>query len=634
MDLTIEDSLPSHQSLQVGEWALAHLRTANGTIRPGDLVEVRNIKIGTYRVGFVLVKIIASSRTGEGVIRGEPFLRCDQLGGKLPIRLNEICRITLLDQNDDNNASPALVEVPLASLVKKREFFTTNAVLPTHGCEDYASIRDEDLRQRTAEEFGRLVHRWNFTIYSVTHGRASKPVEEVLERVCAEEVTESRYRELDDRLCSQWRGGRIVGGSWCPERSSQPLVETIEIDAPEIAKSQASSRYRSRGQKYTVFDSFSGAGGVTRGAQMAGFKVTHAVDKAPEVWPTYKYNFGETKLFKGAIDGFIKRYKRHVRADILHLSPPCQYFSPAHTHDGPNDEENIFALFSCSSLIDKVRPRIITVEQTFGITHDRHQQYLRTLIGDFTQFGYSVRWKVVRLSTWGSAQDRKRLIIIASAPGEKLAPFPRPTHSQDGIGGLKPFVTIRQALGAIKPYDTLHDTRSVKQHVPRRAPYDPNRLAGTLTTGGADFAYPDGTRDFTLREMASLQGFPTNHQFIGNRTSVKRQIGNAFPPNTVKVLYRHLERWLLKQDGMLPYRQPATDTIVIDEPGWKVTRDRSTRSSTNSSSSSRSSSGARRPSPEMIELIELCEPMDIDDEPRAGGEHVDRTCMDVIIDLT
>lgn len=256
---------------------------------------------------------------------------------------------------------------------------------------------------------------------------------------------------------------------------------------------------------------------------------------------------------------------RNVRVDVLHFSPPCQYFSPAHTHNSVHDDDNIFALFGCNQLIYKTRPRIITVEQTFGITHDRHVEYLWALIGDFTQFGYSVRWKVVRFSTWGAAQDRKRLIIIAAAPGEKLPPFPEATHSEHGGGGLQRFNTIGRAIRGLRDGDDLHDLDRARHFRPRRLAYNSERLAPTITTGGTGTYYPDGTREFTLRELANLQGFPLIHRFYGNKTSIKKQIGNAFPPNIVCLLYKHIEKWLLKEDGMGPYQPPLDDVVMIDD---------------------------------------------------------------------
>lgn len=326
---------------------------------------------------------------------------------------------------------------------------------------------------------------------------------------------------------------------------------------------------------------------------MANFKIQYAVDKASDVWDTYAANFRRTELFKKPLHEFLSSTgDRHVRVDVLHLSPPCQFFSPAHTREGVNDEENIFALFGGNQLIEKARPRIVTVEQTFGITHEKHLEYFRALINDFTQFGYSVRWKIVRLCTWGAAQDRKRLVIIAAAPGEKLPTFPKATHSLEGEGGLRPFNTISRAISGIRQGDDLHDLAGARSNGPRGPRYDPNRLAGTITTSGGEMYFPDGTRDFTLREYASLQGFPKTHRFKGTKTSIKRQIGNAFPPNTVYVLYQHIENWLLKEDGMQPYQPPREDVVMIDD-------DASDESVVSTDGSDRAVS------PQMVEVMEV-----------------------------
>jgi DNA (cytosine-5)-methyltransferase 1 len=67
-----------------------------------------------------------------------------------------------------------------------------------------------------------------------------------------------------------------------------------------------------------------------------------------------------------------------------------------------------------------------------------------------------------------------------------------------------------------------------------------------------------------------MQGFPKSHRFLGNMTSIKRQIGNAFPPTAVRVLYKHIEKWLLKEDGMIS--DDSLDSIVIEDDTEASTR--------------------------------------------------------------
>lgn len=135
--------------------------------------------------------------------------------------------------------------------------------------------------------------------------------------------------------------------------------------------------------------------------------------------------------------------------DILHLSPPCQFWSrPAYPHAGRNNKENMAILFACPDIIERIRPQLFTLKQTFGLTHDAHSEFLNALVRGFTSHGYSVHWRIVPLVEYGLPQTRKRLIMIGSCPGERLPPWPPATHGAAPAGGLglKPFVTEAQAI--------------------------------------------------------------------------------------------------------------------------------------------------------------------------------------------
>ncbi|KAG5664531.1 hypothetical protein KAF25_008265 [Fusarium avenaceum] len=520
IDLTADLETPDHCLLNQGELALEKIQLLGAKIQTGSFLRVREFFSGNYLVEFVLVKLVVRCQSSGAIkIRGTPFARVRSALGKLPKKSNEVCMILNYDQDYGTKV------------------------------EEFIDIKPSDALQ---------LHPLKLEVCFTGQGSRKKQIEESLTRIHSSEVHQKLYRVSEEVLRNRWRYNIVKGGSWIPSLASDDHSINLEAEAT------SEEARRSHGQKYTMFDSCSGAGGVSRGALMAGFKVQFAVDKAPEVWDTYQANFPDTQLFRMSLDEFLlspQTTDTNMRVDVLHFSPPCQFFSPAHTHASAQDDENIFALYSCNQLLKKLRPRIITVEQTFGLTHTRHEEYFNALLGDFTQHGYSIRWKLVRLCTWGAAQDRKRLIIIAAAPGERVPPFPKATHGEEDGSGLLPYNTIGKALQGVRPGDDLHDLSSVQHFNPPRAPYDPNRLAGTITTGG-DLCYPDGTRKLTLRELASLQGFPKTHRFLGNRTSIKRQIGNAFPPNTVRVLYKHIEQWLLNEDGII---SDTDHTILIED---------------------------------------------------------------------
>lgn len=179
---------------------------------------------------------------------------------------------------------------------------------------------------------------------------------------------------------------------------------------------------------------------------------------------------------------------------------------------------------------------------------------------------HAFRRKIVPLVEYGLPQTRKRLIMIGSCPGEQLPPWPPATHSATPAPGLKPFVTEAEAIRNLNSRRvTLHDVASTLAR--NEPPRDGNKpFSKTITCGGTQgTSHFSGRRDWTLREIACLQGFPVFHQFEGNKTAIKKQIGNAFPPCVVKAIYDHLRAWLQHVDGIqsLPSqaRRPVPPSI-------------------------------------------------------------------------
>ena len=68
------------------------------------------------------------------------------------------------------------------------------------------------------------------------------------------------------------------------------------------------------------------------------------------------------------------------------------------------------------------------------------------------------------------------------------------------------------------------------------------------TPAGGRFIHPEDNRTLTPREAARIQSFPDDFEFIGNKTVVCKQIGNAVPPklsfflaNVVKIILKNNE---------------------------------------------------------------------------------------------
>jgi DNA (cytosine-5)-methyltransferase 1 len=138
--------------------------------------------------------------------------------------------------------------------------------------------------------------------------------------------------------------------------------------------------------------------------------------------------------------------------------------------------------------------------------------------------------------------------------------MPIPTHSDNEEDGLKPFVTVNQTLSKIPHNAPDHDPERFRFADGRSMrPWNGDKiLPRTMTTSGGQNYHPSGTRDFTLREYACLQGFPPNHVFLG--CGVKKQIGNAVPPCVAKVLFGSIKRDLDEADGIVEDHE----SILID----------------------------------------------------------------------
>ncbi|KAM7208883.1 S-adenosyl-L-methionine-dependent methyltransferase [Naviculisporaceae sp. PSN 640] len=520
---------------------------------------LQQFKTEFLRAEFFRIKQIVDFGHGkEPVFRGLVYSRAKNVENKFPKKLNEVIMIANVDLTDPRPwQDQALVDLKPSMFGRIRELRVTNASYPEFKY-DVAKLRGEGLNKPGyIEKHGPLVCRHDYIRYfnGPQKKASNKPHHWAIVRV-DEKGADDRYRKTSESLTKEWRGGRRVGGSYVPNRYSQ--------------RSPRTGLYP--GQRYTTGDLFAGAGGVSRGMTMAGAHVVFAADNWTPAVESLKANFEPaTKVFHSCVTDLVHSPEIDFYVDILHLSPPCQVWSPAHTRPGRNDDANEAILFSCSPWLKKLKPRLFTIEQTFGILHERFSAHFNRLIADFTEAGYSIRWQVVNLATFGVPQPRKRLIIIGAGPGEVLPEFPKPTHSLDarrGSGGLKPFVTVRQTLSPLaETEEYVHDHNPSTLRTPK-TPWNPDRLlTNTITcNGGKDNYHWDGFREFSIAEFALLQGFPLGHVFCGTKTDKKRQIGNAFPSKVVRALYEYLMDWLDECDGIRerPKGLPPIGVQVVD----------------------------------------------------------------------
>lgn len=520
-------------------------------LKGGVTIEIPAIP-DLYQASFIYIRSIIHEPNRGIFVRGLPMTRTRNLRGRLPRLRNELCLILQVGNDDDRSEEEqALIELQVTKIVTTRTLYFTNADFPDKRYPGGIYQTVDDIEHK-----GILICRWKCKLtyrHQSAHAKRPPPEEFSLEHLNRKDASSASYRVSDVQRRNVWRGGKTRGGSFHPSRSTE-MEFTVDVETEADITSQSDSEDawipRQPGQQYTFGDMFCGAGGASCGAEMAGFFIKLSCDNSSHACETYRHRFPRSELWEMDIFEFVmKDADLNQRVDVMHLSPPCQFWSPAHTVSGANDDANIASLFACHQLLNKLRPRVFTLEQTFGILHPRFEHYFNALVHGFTQWGYSMRWKIVDLLIWGCPSRRKRLIMIGSCPGEKLPPFPPPTHSEHPAPGdtTRPYVTVRQVLRQITPATTMqHPTQLC-----RRPPWDPNiPLQRTITTsGGIGNYHYSGERCLNLREYATLQGFPVDYVF--HSSNIKRQIGNAFPPCVVKTIYKHIRKSLWDADRII-----------------------------------------------------------------------------------
>ena len=218
-----------------------------------------------------------------------------------------------------------------------------------------------------------------------------------------------------DTLASQ---GTTDTGISCLE----PLPRTAPAQDPRDLTTSSSasitpgnpSILASPARRYTFGDCFCGAGGVSRGAVQAGLRVEWGFDCNMYACTSYGLNNPFTSVYPlWAHDFCNNAHDRDFKVDICHLSPPCQFFSDAHTIMGKNDDVNTASLFAISELVKKAKPRVVTLEQTSGLLR-RHEIYFNAVVLMFTSLGFSIRWRILNCADFGVPQRRMRIFMIGS----------------------------------------------------------------------------------------------------------------------------------------------------------------------------------------------------------------------------
>jgi DNA (cytosine-5)-methyltransferase 1 len=342
-----------------------------------------------------------------------------------------------------------------------------------------------------------------------------------------------------------------------------------------------------------IVDLFAGAGGLSVGALASGGDVRLLVDHDADSCETARRNHPPDVAVLQAdvaeLTGEQLRQRARVSQNeplIIIGGPPCQPFSKAAYWLEPGAEaqyrrDRASGLFPTRPeplsearsddrrslveefwrLLREADADAFVFENVPSILHPRNRPVAEALIKSAEEVGYQVTMVRGMATSFGVAQKRERVFVLASRHLKPLAPTP--THSVTPENGLLRTPTTGDVLDGVavpkEPEETV--TGRWAEHLRQIPPgwnykwhtewaghahptwvtetrfwnfllkLDPEKPSWTLPASPGPWVGPFhwDSRRLRTAEYAALQGFPGDYQFVGDRRSRIRQIGNAVP---------------------------------------------------------------------------------------------------------
>jgi DNA (cytosine-5)-methyltransferase 1 len=187
---------------------------------------------------------------------------------------------------------------------------------------------------------------------------------------------------------------------------------------------------------YTIIDLFAGAGGLTTGFHLAGFKSLCAIEIEAKSLATYKHNYPNTKIVHqdilsvnpSELRACLRLKKEELTAIIG--GPPCQGFSrniPAEYRYFDDARNQLYRVFL--EFVREFRPLYVVMENVPEILNAYNGVIKNEIIEQLEKQGYQVNYSSLNAANYGIPQSRSRAFFLASL--DQAIQFPEPTHSGD-----------------------------------------------------------------------------------------------------------------------------------------------------------------------------------------------------------
>ncbi len=345
-------------------------------------------------------------------------------------------------------------------------------------------------------------------------------------------------------------------------------------------------------------DLFSGAGGMSLGAEWAGVKVKLALELEQSAFSTYSRNHPNCLTLRGDAQSiFDLRWASTDPSDLVVFGgPPCQGFSTSNQRTRSKKNKNNWLYQAFIAFVRNVRPAWVVFENVRGILETEGGMFAKQVEADLKKLGYFTSSGLLNAADFGVPQVRSRFFIIARH-GQAAPPLPKPpcqarvvtvaeaiedlpklhigaeesilpyaraaksTYAKRMRGGLKKcsgHLVSRNASYVVKRYAKIPPggnwanvpqsmmknyadrTRCHTGIYKRLVPDKPSVVIGNFRKNM--LIHPTEDRGLSVREAARLQSFPDNFVFEGSIGLQQQQVGNAVPPLLAQAVFATVVR--------------------------------------------------------------------------------------------
>lgn len=300
--------------------------------------------------------------------------------------------------------------------------------------------------------------------------------------------------------------------------------------------------------RLSVLEICAGAGGQSSGLHQAGFDHALAIEIDSDAAATLRLNSPSWNVATADVREADGRPYRGV--DLLAGGVPCPPFSIAGKQLGADDERDLFP--EAIRLVREADPAAVMLENVKGLASARFAPYRRSILEALDDLGYDADWQLLNSSDFGVPQLRPRFILVAMKR-RYFGGFEWPSKAE-----------ATQTVGAVlREQMASRGWAGATDWAERASGIAPTLVGGSRKHGGPDLGPtrarqawlelgvdgrgladqapgpdvpPDHIPRLTNAMAARIQGFDPHWHFHGRKTSVYRQIGNAFPPPVAKAI--------------------------------------------------------------------------------------------------